>query len=67
MSWKVVAIRCVRACGAGLELAAKKHLEAKGSDDGVLISLSPSLATSVAKTPFVFRFFFPRPELAACA
>jgi len=64
---KVAAMRCARGWGAGLDFAAKKCLEANGSDDGVFLSLSPSLATSVAEAPFVFRFFFPGPEPTACA
>jgi len=64
---KVEAMRWARAWGAGLDLEAKNRLEAWGRDDGVFISLSPSLATSVAEVLFVFRFFFPRPGPATCA
>jgi len=60
-------MRWARAWGAGLDLGAKKRLEACGRDAGGFISLSPSLATSVAEVPFVFFFFFPGPEPAACA
>ena len=59
MSGKVAAMRCERAWGARLYLAAKKPLEAKGRDNGVLISLSTSLATTLAEASFVFRFLFP--------
>jgi len=41
-------MRVARAWGAGLDLGAKKRLEAWGRDDGVFILLPPSLATSVA-------------------
>ena len=67
MSGKEAAMRWARAWGAGLDLGAKKRLEAWGSDDGVFISLFPSLATSVAEAPLVFFFLFPWPEPAACA
>ena len=67
MSGKVEAIHWARALGAGLDQEAKNRLEAWGRDDGVFISLSPSLATSVAEVRFVTRFFFPGPEPAACA
>jgi len=60
-------MRWARAWGAGLDLEAQKRLEAWGRDDGVFISLSPSLATSVAEVFFVPRFFVPGPEPAACA
>jgi len=60
-------MRRARAWGAGLDLGAKKRLEAWGRDDGVFISLFPSLATSVAEIFFVFLLFFPGPEPAACA
>ena len=60
-------MRWARAWGAELDLGAKKRLEAWGRDDGVFISVLPSLATSVAEAFFVFLFFFPGPEPAACA
>ena len=67
MSGKEEAMRCVRASGAGSDLGAKKRRDANGRDDGVFISLSPALATSVAEA-FVFLLFpFPGPEPAACA
>jgi len=53
--------------GRGLDLAAKKRLEAKGRDDGVFISWFPSLTTAVAEAPFVSFFLFPGPEPAAGA
>ena len=67
MSGKEAAMREARAWGAGLDLGAKKALEASGRDDGVFISLLPSLATSVAEVPFVFLLFFHGPEPAPCA
>jgi len=67
MSGKEAAMRWARAWGADLALGPKKRLEAGGRDDGALISLSPSLATSVAEVPLFFFFPFPRPEPAACA
>jgi len=67
MSGKEEAMRCARAWGAGLDLAAKKRLEAKGKDDGVFISLFPSLATSVAEALFFFYCCLPGPEPAAWA
>jgi len=67
MSGKEAAMRRARAWGAGLDLGAKKRLEAWGRDDGVFISLFLSLATSVAEVLFVFLLFFPGPEPAACA
>ena len=66
ISGKVEAMCWARAWGAGLDLEAKKRLEAWGRDDRVFISLSPSLATSVAQVLFVPRFIFPGPEPAAC-
>jgi len=51
----------------GLVLAPQKCLEAKGTDNRVSISLSPSLVTSVGKARFVFGFLFPRLEPATCA
>ena len=54
MSGKKAAMRMARAWGSGLDLGAKKRLEAWGRDDGVFISLIPSLATSVAEVLFVF-------------
>ena len=57
MSGKVAAMRCAKAWGAGLVLLAKKAIEAKGSDDGVFLSLSPSVAISVAEVLFPFFFF----------
>jgi len=56
-----------RAWQAGLDLGANNRLEAKGRDDGLFISLFPSLATFVAQSPFVFFFLFPGPQPAACA
>jgi len=53
--------------GNGLVLVAKKHLKAKGRDDGGVISLSPSLAIAEAEVLFGFFFFVPGPEPAACA
>jgi len=53
--------------GSGVGSSSEKCLETKGRDDGVFISLFPSLATSVAEAPFVFHFFFHRPEPAGCA
>ena len=47
-------MRCARASGAGLVLAVKKSLEANGRDDGVFISLFPSLAISEAQASFSF-------------
>ena len=67
MAGKVEAMRCARAWGAVLDLVAKKRLEAWGRDDGVFITRSPSLATSVAEASLALRFVFPRPEPAACA
>ena len=67
LSGKVAAMRCTRAWGARLDLVAKTRLDAKGRDDGVVISLSASLPTCVAQGPFDFHFFFPRPEPAGCA
>jgi len=61
------AMRWVRAWGAGLDLGAKKRLEAWGRDNGAFGSLSPSLATSVTEAPFLFFFPLPRAEPAACA
>jgi len=34
-------------------------------DEGILISMFPSLAISVAEAPFVYFFLFPGPESAA--
>jgi len=67
ISGKVEAMRWARAWGAGLDLEAKLRLEAWGREDGVFITLSPSLATSVAEVPFAFFFLFPGREPAACA
>jgi len=67
MSGKEAVMREARAWGVGLDLGAKERLEAWGRDDGVFISLLPSLATSVAEVLFVFLPFFPGPEPAACA
>jgi len=67
MSGNEAAMRWARAWGAGLDLGAKKRLEAWGRDDGAFGSLSPSLATSVAEAPFLFFCAFPGPEPAACA
>ena len=66
-SGKVGSMHCARAWGTGSILAAKKHLEAKGRDDGGFISLSPSLASSMAEFVFVFFVFVPGPEPAAYA
>ena len=60
-------MRSPRAWGAGLDLGAKKCLEAWGRDDGGFIALFPSLATSVAEAPLVFFFLSPWREPAACA
>jgi len=60
-------MHCARAWRAGQDLVVKKCLKAKGRDERVFISLASSLATSVAEAPFVFRFFFPRPEPANCS
>jgi len=54
MSGKEVAIHWARAWGAGLDLGAKKRLEAWGRDDRVFVSLSPYLAISVAEPPVRF-------------
>ena len=67
MSGKEADMRWARAWGAGLDLGAKKRLEARGKDEGVYVSLFPSLATSLAKALIVFFFFFAGPEPAACA
>jgi len=67
MFGKEVAMSWARAWGAGLDLGAKKRLEAGGRDDGDFISLFLSLATSVADAPLVFFFLFPGLEPAACA
>ena len=67
MSGKEAAMGWARTWGGGLDLGAKKCLEARGRDDGAFISLFPSLATSVAKAPFVFFFLCAGPEPAACA
>jgi len=67
MSGKEAAMRWASAWGAGLDLGAKKGLEAWGRDDGAFNSLSPSLTTSVAEASFVFFLFFPGPEPATCA
>ena len=67
MSGKEAAMHCARSCGAGLDVGAKKRHEAWGREDGVFISLFPSLATSVAEVPFAFFFLLPGPEPAACA
>jgi len=67
MSGNEAAMRWARAWGAGLDMGAKKRLEAWGRDDGVFGSLSPSLATSVAEAPLLLLFPFPGPEPAACA
>ena len=66
MLGKEAALRCARAWGAGSDPGAKKRLEVNGRDDGVFISFSPVLATSVAEAclfPFVP---FRGPEPAAC-
>ena len=49
MSGRVAAMPVPRGWGTRSVLAAKKCLEANGRDDGVFISLSPFLATSVAE------------------
>ena len=67
MSGKEAAMRWTRAWGVGLDLGAKKPLEAWGRDDGEFISLFPSLATSVADAALLFLFVFPWPETAAGA
>jgi len=61
------AMRGARAWRAGLDLGAKKRLEAGVRDDGGFITLSPSLAISVAEAPLIFFFLFPGPEPAAYA
>jgi len=66
MSGKEAAMHCARAWGARLDLGAKKGLEARGRDDRVFVSLSPSLATFVAEASFLFFFLFPGPEAAGC-
>ena len=60
-------MRCARAWGVGLDLGAKKRLEANGRDNGDFISLSLVLATSVAQAYFFPLFPFPGVEPAACA
>ena len=45
MSGKAAVMHCVRVCGAGSDLAAKKSLEAKGREEGDFILLSSGLAT----------------------
>jgi len=60
-------MRWARAWGAGLDLGAKKRLEALGRDDGVFVSLFPSLPTSGAEALVVFFLLFPGPEPADCA
>ena len=67
MSGKAAVMRCERACVAGSVLAAKKRLEASGREDGGIILLSPSLATSGPESLLVFFFFLTRPEPAPCA
>jgi len=67
VSGKEAAMPWARAWGAGLDLGAKKHLEAWAKDHRVLIALFPSLAISIAQAPFVFILLCPGPELAACA
>jgi len=52
--------------GRRVDPEAKNRLQAWGTDDGLFISLSPSLATSVAEVLFVHHCFFPGPEPAAC-
>jgi len=54
MSGKVAAMGKSRACGAASVLVATNCLEAKGSDNGVLIPLSSSLATSTVEASLVF-------------
>ena len=51
----------------GSLLVARKYLEPRGRDDGGCMTLSPSLAISVAEVLFVFFFLVPGPELASCA
>jgi len=60
-------MRWARAWGAGLDLRAKKWLEAWGRDDGVFVCLCPSLAPSVAEALLVLFFLFSGAEPAACA
>ena len=67
MSGKEAAMRWARPWGAGLDLGAKRPLEAWGRDDADFISWFLSLAISVAAASFVFFFLFPGPEPAACA
>ena len=65
MSGKAAVMLCVRECGAGSVLAAKKPFEAKGREEGDFILLSPSLATTVAETFFTFLLVL-GPEPATC-
>jgi len=58
ISGKEAAMRCARAWGVGTDEAVKKGLEARGRDDGVFISLLPSLATSVAEALVDLFFLF---------
>ena len=67
ISGNEAAMGWARAWGAGLDLGAKKGLEAWVRDDGAFGPLSPSLATSVAEAPFLSFFPFPGLEPAACA
>ena len=67
MSGKEAGIRWARAWWAGLDLGAKERLEPWRREDGVFVSLFPSLATSVAGALVVFFFLYPGSELAACA
>jgi len=66
MSGKEAVMRGARAWEAGLDLGAKKRLEAWGRDEGVFVSLFPSLATSVAEALLAFFFLLPGPEPAPC-
>jgi len=66
MSWRAADMHYETAWGAGLLLAVKKCLEAKGREDEGFPLLSPSLQTSVAKVLFVIFSLVPRPEPAPC-
>jgi len=65
MSGKEAAMCWARAWGEGLDLGAKKRLEAWGRDDGGFVLLFPSLAIAVAEAPLAFFFLLPWPKPAA--
>jgi len=67
MSGQEAAMRWTGVWGAGLDLEAKKRLDAWGRDNGVFIPLSPSLTNSVAEAPFILLLLLPGPDPAACA